>query len=122
MSNVKGSIMTPIEILTQARDLIADESSWTTGVAARDMWSHEEPPESIDAVCWCAVGALWKIGGQSCYIDSALGMLVHSCLTLYNKEIDETNDELGHSAIIAAYNHAIKELSIEDEELDAELE
>lgn len=103
--------MTLIEILTQARDLITNPTRWTTDTLARCENMVSISPSSPDAICWCAAGALWKVGGSSIHIDEAVDALTNACEVLYNKLIDETNDDLGHEAVIAAYNHAIKEIS-----------
>ena len=47
---------TVVEILKEARELVA--KGWTRGCSARDAKGDFVRPESPDATCWCAYGAV----------------------------------------------------------------
>jgi len=49
---------TPLDLLTEARTLIARPCAWTQGTGARDASGDSIGVEHQDAVSWCATGAL----------------------------------------------------------------
>jgi hypothetical protein len=51
------------DVLDRAADLIEPEGAWTQGDIARTAQGQATRPESPDAVCWCAMGALMKVDG-----------------------------------------------------------
>lgn len=51
------------ELLRAAGDLLEQPGAWTQGFYARDAKFQQVPPENENAVCWCALGAIEKIGG-----------------------------------------------------------
>lgn len=50
-----------IEILTGVRDLLSDPERWTQGASARDAKGEPIDLYSEDAVCFCAVGAFYRV-------------------------------------------------------------
>lgn len=103
---------TAVEILTEARSIIADPAQWATGTFARDVKGEAVDPITSDAVCFCALGALYKSSGR--YFDiykskiAPNRLLVSSAFHLYGKSLPFVNDRLGHSAVMAVYDYAIE--------------
>jgi hypothetical protein len=52
---------TTIEILKEARELIAKEGGWTQGWYARDADGAETLSSSEAAVCFCIIGAFRRV-------------------------------------------------------------
>ena len=53
-------MMTTLELLVAAKELISDENVWMKGCNARNASGLHSAPDSQDAVRWCAQGALLK--------------------------------------------------------------
>ena len=108
--------MNALDILTEARELLSDPDNWTRYTLARDSEGVEVNTNHPDAVCWCAVGALFHTGvGLNEYgemsplwgvVDEALVRL-HAA-SLHGSAITD-NDEYGHSEVMATYARAIME-------------
>lgn len=62
-------------------------------------------PNSPDAVCWCAYGALVaeSIDAKPWEINA----LTISALQLFGCNLIHVNDRLGHGAALKVYDHAI---------------
>ena len=103
------------EILIAARDLIADPARWTTARFARDEFGNELlDPSSPRAACWCARGAIQKIGGRpdkpGTPAYGAAEYLYKACVALFGKTVFLVNDgPNGHARILKAFDHAIAE-------------
>ncbi|WP_320196249.1 DUF6197 family protein [Agrobacterium rosae] len=54
--------MDTVQILKDARALIADENNWTQECYARDVQGEMTLPNNADAVCFCAIGSIQKVG------------------------------------------------------------
>lgn len=52
--------MTLLENLIKVRTLIDDPEEWTQTNLARDVEDNAVHPCSVEATCWCAVGAIAK--------------------------------------------------------------
>jgi hypothetical protein len=122
--------LTTLEILTQARALLVDPARWTQHALARDANGDDKPishPYSDnpywDGICgydttacsWCALGALEKVTNESLNTASntvphpALRALHRAAEQLYSLGTPEVNDTLGHDAVLAVYDLAIKD-------------
>lgn len=104
--------MTNLEILIEARALIADKSHWTHEVFANTSNGIPVLPNSHRATKWCAIGALRKIVGDDSNslhgIDSPIRQLNLVALDLYQMNIANVNDRLGHQSVLKVYDLAIK--------------
>lgn len=102
--------MTNLEILIEARALIADKSHWTHEVFANTSNGIPVLPNSHRATKWCAIGALRKIVGN--YLDHSIGsplyILENASVELYNMNVVGVNDDLGHEETLQVYDLAIK--------------
>jgi hypothetical protein len=102
----------PHRVLVFARNLIEDRRRWTTGVEARMASGIECTPDSPDAVCFCANGAL-----RACSADPAALMAATARLASVIDEpaptayiaVAHQNDGRGHRAVLAAFDKAIAE-------------
>lgn len=99
--------MKSLQVLEAARALIADPKLWTTGAAARDVAGRRVDPASLDAVCWCALGALRAVDPDIDEGHQAARALRASGAKLYVLAPFLVNDNLGHAAVLAMYDDAI---------------
>jgi hypothetical protein len=83
------------EMLEQAAMLI--ERGWTKGALARAAGGSEVPPESSEAACWCASGAIRRVGGREYFFELCRAL---SKATTYNV-IPLWNDSQDNSAVVA---------------------
>jgi hypothetical protein len=63
------------EILSAAADLLEPEGAWAQGDLARNAEGDCVSTISDSAVCWCTVGAIYRVSDYYC--DEALGTLEH---------------------------------------------
>lgn len=96
-----------LEVLKKARELISVPSRWTQLAEARNI--HGQPVGSLDtaAVCFCSVGALYKVD-YSHWHQARTALLnafpAHSdCSTL-----SRFNDLHDHAEVLALFDRAIK--------------
>jgi len=93
------------EVLQAAYDLIGDKKRWTQGENARDKDGCEVSERSLSAVSWCAIGAVYHVGGD--YGDYRC--LSRQCVKRYERDAIDVNDEIGYAAIRRMLRKAIKE-------------
>jgi hypothetical protein len=98
-----------LQIVEQARALIADESHWCRGNLARDASGMGVCPMSDGAVKRCGLGALIMAAYQiTTDRREAIGLAIkamrplHSSATLVN-----VNDVRGHAAVLALFDEVI---------------
>ena len=98
--------------LIAARDLIADPARWTTGMSARNERGSLAYSD-LTAVCWCAAGALSFVNAKQSTFDrmedvcKRMRMNAGLRTSCYAGEVATVNDQLGHTAILAAFDEAI---------------
>lgn len=97
--------MDTLEILKAGRELISDPARWTQNVTARDAQDDWAFASDQDAVCWCSLGALLKIGGSG-YQD-AIDALDISALQLGSQQATLFNDTHTHAEVLAMWDRAI---------------
>ena len=97
--------MTPAEQLRAARALISNPDNWTQGKFARDWTGKETTPSATDAFCWCAVGALEKVGSNAEPFKALRWSLPTGC-----RSISSFNDSHHHAEVLALFDKAIAEL------------
>ncbi len=49
------------EYLDELDALLSDESKWTQGAYSRDAAGHRASLENRNAVCWCLIGAAYRV-------------------------------------------------------------
>lgn len=93
------------ETLTKARDLIADPKRWTHHALARDSVFRKTVPNSPDATCWCALGAIWKATGDVEADNDGAYSALHDVI---NGSVVNFNDTHTHAEVIELFNKAIE--------------
>lgn len=53
--------MSTMDALIALKTLLAEPSSWTKGKPARNAEGNRIAPTSDNAVCWCLLGAIYRI-------------------------------------------------------------
>jgi hypothetical protein len=105
--------MTPIEILRDARTLIAEPEHWCQGAFAKRSDGRQVFPGDWDAAQWCAVGAVYRAAG-SLVSWTAVPLAVRVALTdaaeTTNGSVVEFNDNGTHADVLALYDAAIAAL------------
>ena len=112
-----ASTKTPLDLLVEAREIIAPPSAWTTHTYARDQRGAGCPPEGDRAVCWCAIGALYRAAGSP--VEDAPDN-VERALTILREQLDASrpeglervgvgtyNDTHDHAEVLVLYGRAI---------------
>lgn len=95
--------MTPAEILRKARALIDTPEKLARGVYARDAKGKAVPPYSPDAVCYCVVGAIMRVGGFGDRIAAGIAALTRAVIG----PVPTWNDVSTHAEILAGFDRAI---------------
>ncbi len=117
-----GWVMTPLEILRGARALLADEARWTRGVVARNVDGDDVPYSESQAVCWCAVGAIFRSSDDRSSRwpsdrEYAAGKLFAAAAHIGFDDFSSLFDHIGrwndrpertHAEVIAAFDRAIE--------------
>lgn len=99
--------------LIEAKALIQDKKNWTVRVFARDAKGFDVPPNSEDATCFCAMGALAKVMGKD-YIDYRADEVVSlnaAALDMGYISAAKLNDHAGHEKVMLMFKKAIEETS-----------
>lgn len=97
-------LMMTLEVLVKARELLSDPARWTQGCFARTIDGAKVRSRSKNAVCFCSVGALRKVGGSA-----ALGTAIDLLEAVVDDSIDAWNDDpwRTHADVLAAFDAAI---------------
>lgn len=101
-----------IEILTEVRGLLSEPGRWTQYASARNASGDPVPPRSDEAVCFCAVGAFYKVGYPES-ADPRKGNGYWEARQLVNDNLDgrsiiSVNDVDGRQAVLEALDKAIE--------------
>lgn len=94
------------EILISARTLIINPKNWMTGTHATNKdGDYACFPSDPEAACFCAFGALDRLGRTDLYYSH----LENAAEVLYGTRdvARHVNDHLGHEAVIKMYDFAI---------------
>lgn len=97
---------TVVQILKDARALIADEKNWTQRVFARNSRGLEVSALSSEASCFCTVGALGRFTNGMAIGSSAYLLLKREVGQNYIA-VSDFNDTHTHAEVIALFDHAI---------------
>jgi hypothetical protein len=103
------------EALEAALELIKDERNWCQGCLARNITGSDVPPQSPDAMRFCAVGALCRVAvGALCRVAShyndAILLLIKARENMRTgfMTLAQFNDRFGHQTVLELYRNAIK--------------
>ncbi len=103
--------MTPLQILTAARNKIAKPEHWTQGESCRN--SSGQPCAAQVATCFCSIGAIGTVAGEDWEAEQA-------AMDMLRRAIDPSRPLLGlatfndthtHAEVLAAFDKAIHENS-----------
>lgn len=95
--------MTPsLSRLQQARALITKPEAWTQNMLARDSRGLRVPVDSPEAVCFCARGAIKRVGGTQVEV----GWLESRAKDM----LEIFNDRHSHEEVLALFDRGIVEL------------
>lgn len=105
-----------IKVLVRARELVADENTWTHFACARDAAGSPTYTASTTACKWCASGAIRKAtvdqGLEWADADPLLGALSILSERLTSEgDFIKVNDYLGRAAALRVMDAAIAELT-----------
>lgn len=101
--------MNTLQILKDARALIADEKNWTKDAFARNSSGEKVDPTNEGAVCFCAIGALAKAAGVNPEGElPAENLLVSEMLEWDARDsIPDFNDSHPHADVLTLFDRAI---------------
>lgn len=106
----EGSETTVVDVLRQARELLAEPGRWTQGSLARDADGHSSPLRGPAAVCWCSIGAVERItktpGTAYKYLKAAMGCGIAA----WNDAPERTQSE-----VVAAFDAAVALAAADDQ-------
>lgn len=92
--------MTELETMKVARELISDPTRWCQGRFARDEDGHGVFHGSVNAVSFCAAGALWRVN-PTCGLSSLYRFLPKGV------DLTEFNDTRAHANVLDLFDRAI---------------
>ena len=96
--------LTPAQVLRDAKALISDPAKWTQKAAARDIEGAEVAFGDEDAVCWCALGAIWRAVPNNDVETDAIFALSNAM----GMGVPLFNDAHTHPEVLAAFDRAIE--------------
>lgn len=97
--------MTVKEVLIAARAKIADPANWTQHDYARRKCGYAVNPTSTYAECWCAIGALAAVIGDTVRAEKSVPYFeLRDAMGL---DIDDFNDTHTHAEVLAKFDEAI---------------
>lgn len=105
--------MDAVSILRDARALITDPTNWTVGVDARSKTGRSVAPSSKRAVCWCAQGAVERVGVVgSDEFRRAFKAMSRAATKMMGgfTEPFEINDTVGYEATLQMFDLAIRDV------------
>jgi hypothetical protein len=86
------------DVLDRAADLIEPEGAWSDGDVARDRSGNATYSMDPGAVCWCALGAIWReaeIAGINRYASEIpMAELVGGSVAIFNDAPGRTQAEV----------------------------
>lgn len=103
-------------ILTEARDLIAEEGRWCQGEEAMNVCQSSVDALSPEATCWCSYGAIVVAASTEKRFSEPQGWAAVVSLSKAmgsqamhpgGSKIVDFNDSSTHEEVVAAFNKAI---------------
>ena len=108
MTKASSKAKSSLQVLKEARELIADEKRWCRGFLAIDASGRRVDSLSKKAAQWCALGALERATNKNSHMElGAFTSLMDCTLGLFGRSIVTVNNEYGHAAIMKAFDCAI---------------
>lgn len=100
--------MTAPEVLEAAADLLERPGAWTQGAFARDRKGWPQVSHDCRAICFCAVGAIYRVSGYGPATSEAFS---HLSSQVRRNNIGEWNDKPNRtqSEVVAALRQAARQ-------------
>jgi hypothetical protein len=100
------------QIIARALELISDESKWTRGAMARNAYRWSCPVEALEAVRFCAVGAIRRaafelLGEADTGLVDQIEATVLSANGQARTNLASINDREGRERIVAMFEKAL---------------
>lgn len=105
------------DFLIEAKKLIEDPAKWTTGWFAKDIEGKHVSSVSVQAVCFCSLGAIECASGvelEDVPSNSFYEYASEALAEAMAEDVDDFNDSHTHAEVMEKWDEAIK-LSIEKE-------
>src|SRR5690242_2932574 len=99
--------MTPLMILTQAKKLIDRPDSWTKDHFSLDKDGGDVSPRNPKAACWCVLGALMRVSGNSATLLEA-EELFRKAIGRNSTAKWQDERDVTHNDVMAAFDRAIE--------------
>ncbi len=101
--------MSTMDALIALKTLLAEPPSWTKGKSARNAEGNRTEPTRDDAVCWCLLGAIYRITNYDCNLFIVInnimrGLVNNTAITAYND-----NPTTTHADILKLIDAAIEQ-------------
>ena len=99
------STKSPAEVLGAAADLLEKPGAWTQGAFARDRMGRPQVSHDHRAICFCAVGAIYRVSGYGPTATEAISRLSSQ---VRRNSIGEWNDKPNRTQaeVVAALRQA----------------
>lgn len=102
--------MDTLQVLKEARALIAEESSWAQGDLARTIRDEpikdlQDPLTRLLATQWCSIGALQQADDGSSYEEGAVAEAITALLSAL--EVRQGTGPRANAGLLAHYNDRI---------------
>jgi hypothetical protein len=114
---------TPLDLLVEARALIAERKNWISGAYAQNEHGREVNPRSEQACKFCSLGAIQRAYANRNIVDPSVGLFVdyeaRHALEKVVGSIALFNDKHGHPQVLAAWDKAIESLRLEQNANDS---
>ena len=99
------------KILCEARALVADHKTWTKNTFARTASGKMTRSDAPNAVRFCALGALRKVGDSYTFQQEAEHLLQNTTRRLFHQSVPNVNDgPNGRKKMLEAFDAAIETL------------
>jgi hypothetical protein len=91
--------------LTAVRELLSSRERWTQGCMARNQSSLPVEPLDPSAVCWCLVGAMYKVNSNLPLLDRY--KVVDALYKKTDRGLMSINDAWSHPEVLSFLDEQI---------------
>ena len=110
--------MSTLEVLKAARELISVRERWTQGLSARNARGARVKPQTEEATCWCAIGAICRTAEPGTLHrpvgpDSPVWPAIDELSKGLRFGLAYFNDHNPHSRVLARFDRTIARLEKE---------
>ena len=98
------------KLLKEAREVIRFRRRWVQGHFALDGHGNVVKPDDNAAVCWCASGAMRKVGNNNAWYSVARAALLNAVTGPNSGSLGRYNDNHTHAEVLEMFDDAIAAL------------